>query len=424
MNIPRGFRHSDSTNINTIRRCSQKRAAELDGTTQNAPKGAQRQEKSQLLAWTFYHRFFPVLVCCLLLSAASVAFGQSTFGSVRGVVQDASGAVISDTEIVLHSTDENTERTVTADASGSFVLENVKAGKYSLHAHHNGFADTVISGISVEARQDLRLTVALKIAEQSTTVQVTSGVDQINTENATLDDSKSNLEMTQLPLNNRATTTSPLGALGLSPNVQTDSSGNIALGGASSSMVNFSVDGISTTNVRQNGALQDAYPSQEGIAAVKVTSFNNSAEFSQIGDVTFTTKSGTNQYHGSLFEYLQNDAFDADPYGFSGKAPKHFNTFGGSLGGPLSIPQVYNGKDKTFFFLDYEGNRRSTAVAEQFLVPTQDEHNGDLTALCSTCSTIPTGSINPTATALLSYYPLPNVTGQSNYNYENFQATP
>src|ERR1700691_5783961 len=156
-------------------------------------------------------RFFPVLVCCLLLSASSLAFGQSTFGSVSGVVQDASGAVISGTEIVLHSTDENTERTVTADASGSFVLENVKAGKYSLHAHHNGFADTVISGISVEARQDLRLTVALKIAEQSTTVQVTSGVDQINTENATLDDSKSNLEMTQLPLNNRATTTSPLG---------------------------------------------------------------------------------------------------------------------------------------------------------------------------------------------------------------------
>src|ERR1700683_28696 len=186
-------------------------------------------------------------------------------------------------------------------------------------------------------------------------------------------------------------------------------------------MVNFSVDGISTANVRQNGALQDAYPSQEGISAVRVTSFNNSAEFSQVGDVTFTTKSGTSQYHGTLFEYLQNDALDAAPYGFTGKAPKHFNTFGGSLGGPLSIPHLYNRKDKTFFFLDYEGNRRSTAVAEQFLVPTQDEHNGDLTALGVTA---PITSINPTATALLSYYPLPNVTGQSNYNYENFQATP
>ena len=158
-----------------------------------------------------------------------------------------------------------------ADASGGFVFENVKAGHYTLHASHDGFAETVISGISVEARQDLRLTVSLDIAAQTTTVQVTSDAAQINTENATLSDSKDNVQMTQFPLNNRATTTSPLGALGLSSNVQTDSSGNISLGGASSSMVNFSVDGISTANVRQNGALQDAYPSQEGIAAVKVT---------------------------------------------------------------------------------------------------------------------------------------------------------
>ncbi|MGA6980961.1 MAG: carboxypeptidase regulatory-like domain-containing protein, partial [Candidatus Sulfotelmatobacter sp.] len=153
-----------------------------------------------------------------------------------------------------------------------------------------------------------------------------------------------------------------------------------------------------------------------------VTSFNNSAEFSQVGDVTFTTKSGTSQLHGSLFEYLQNDALDADPYGFNGKAPKHFNTFGGSLGGPLTIPHLFNGKDKTFFFFDYEGNRRSTAVAQQFLVPTQAERNGVLTALGG--PVIQAASINPTATALLSYYPLPNVTGQANYNYENFQATP
>jgi hypothetical protein len=427
MKFLRGFRQSYSTSMKAPRKCGQKPTAERSCTQQNSPK-APGQEKSQLLAWTFYHRFFTLLACSLLLSASLLAHGQSTFGSVRGVVQDASGAVISDTEIVLHSTDENTERTTVADASGDFILENVKAGKYSLHAHHSGFADTVISGISLEARQDLRLTVALNIAEQSTTVQVTSDADQINTENATLNDSKSNLEMTQLPLNNRATTTSPLGALGLSPNVQTDSSGNISLGGASSSMVNFSVDGISTANVRQNGALQDAYPSQEGIAAVKVTSFNNSAEFSQIGDVTFTTKNGTNQFHGSVFEYLQNQALDADPYGFSGKAPKKFNTFGFSLGGPVIIPHLYNGHDKTFFFADYEGNRRTTAVAEQLEVPTVAERNGDLsgfnTAGQAPLAPIPAASISPTAKALLSYIPLPNVSGQPGYNYDTFQSTP
>ena len=368
-------------------------------------------------------QILPILACFVLLNFVRPAYAQSTFGSVRGIVQDDTNAAIADSQMVLHSTDENTERTVNADASGGFIFENVKAGKYSLRAHHEGFADTSISGISVEARQDVRLTVSLAVAAQTTTVEVTSGGEQINTENATLGDSKDNLQMTQLPLNNRATTTSPLGALGLSPNVQTDSSGNIALGGASSSMVNFSVDGISTANVRQNGALQDAYPSQEGIAAVKVTSFNNSAEFSQVGDVTFTTKNGTNYYHGSVFEYLQNQALDAIPYGFSSKSPKKFNTFGFSLSGPVTIPHLYDGHNRTFFFADYEGNRRTTAVAQQFEVPTQNERNGDLTGFDPSL-TAPITNISQTAKALLTYIPLPNVSGQSGFNYENFQSTP
>ena len=365
--------------------------------------------------------FWLFMFAWMALSTFNV-HAQSTFGSIRGTVQDASGAVVPAAAVTVHSLDENFERDVTTNDSGDFVVENLKAGSYKITIHHEGFADAVVDSATLEARQDLRIPIKLSIATEATVIQVSAAPDQINTENGTLSDSKDNQLITQLPLNNRATTTSPLASLSLSANVQQDSSGNIALSGASASMVNFSVDGISTANVRQNGALQDAYPSQEGISAVRVTAFNNSAEFSQVGDVTFTTKSGTNQYHGSLFEYLQNDALDASPYGFNGKAPKRFNTFGGSLGGPLSIPHLYNGKDKTFFFADYEGNRRTTAVAQQFLVPTESERNGDLTALGG--PVIPQSSINPTATALLTYYPLPNVSGQSNYNYENFQSTP
>jgi Carboxypeptidase regulatory-like domain len=362
---------------NTAARTSLAEDTAVSLQQQNEVQHTHRSEGRSLLRRVSYNLVFLVM-CGLLLVEASSAHAQSTFGSVRGNVQDASGAAIPDAQIVLRSSDENTERTVDTDTSGAFVFENVKAGKYTLRAHRDGFADTVVSGISVEARQDLRLGATLNVAAQSTTVEVSGSADQINTENGTISDSKTNIEMTQLPLNNRATTTSPLGALGLSPNVQTDSSGNIALGGASSSMVNFSVDGISTANVRQNGALQDAYPSQEGIAAVKVTAFNNSAEFSQVGDVTFTTKNGTSQYHGSLFEYLQNQALDADPYGSSGKAPKKFNTFGFSLSGPIVIPHLYDGHSKTFFFADYEGNRRSTAVFQQYVVPTAADRSGNL----------------------------------------------
>src|SRR5258705_3145685 len=425
MNYSRGLFQSDSLVVNQGV-CREEREARFYSgrrmKSSRVPK-AQRDLPKQL---ALSRQMLLIVVFALSLGAVVPALGQSTFGSVRGVVQDNTSAVISDTQVVLHSTDENTERTVTADTSGNFIFENVKAGKYSLRAHHDGFADTALTGISVEARQDLRLTVSLNVEAQSTTVEVTSGGDQINTENATLGDSKDNIQMTQLPLNNRATTTSPLGALGLSPNVQQDSQGNIALGGANSSMVNFSVDGISTANVRQNGALQDAYPSQEGIAAVKVTAFNNSAEFSQVGDVTFTTKNGTSQYHGSVFEYLQNQALDADPYGASGKAPKKFNTFGFSLSGPIVIPHLYDGHSKTFFFTDYEGNRRNTAVFQQYVVPTVADRNGNLSDIGG--PTIPSAQISQTAKALLAYYPLPNVAGAINQtqaiNYQNFQATP
>ena len=178
--------------------------------------------------------------------------------------------------------DESFDRQAATGDSGEFVVENLKPGHYKVTVHHDGFADAVIASASLEARQELRLPVTLSVATDATVIQVTADSDLINTESGTLSDSKDNQLITQLPLNNRATTTSPLGALALSPNVQQDSSGNIALSGSSSSMVNFSVDGISTVNVRQNGALQDAYPSQEGISAVKVTAFNNSAEFSQV----------------------------------------------------------------------------------------------------------------------------------------------
>jgi hypothetical protein len=250
-----------------------------------------------------------------------------------------------------------------------------------------------------------------------------------------------------MPLNFRAQTTSPLASLALSPNVVTDSQGNIGVGGATFSMTGFSVDGISTADIVHNGSLQNAYPSSEGLSELKVTAFNNSAEFSQVADVTFITKSGTNQLHGSLFEYLQNDKLDATILNFGTKAPKRFNTFGGSLGGPVTIPHLYNGHDKTFFFIDYEGNRRRTAAPEQDLVPTLAQRNGDLNALpfidpqtglpTTTLidpsngqpfanNTIPVGRLNAVSQRLLNgYYPLPNVNSSGgSYNYETLQPTP
>jgi hypothetical protein len=413
---------------------------------------------------------FSALVCLLLVLAALLPWAgrtgaQSTFGGLRGLTLDVTGSAVPQAEITVHGMDDNSDHQANSDNDGAFEIENLKPGRYRVTGRKPGFADALVPEFALEARQDLRITLTFAVAGQSQTVEVSAIAEQINTENGTLAGSLQSQQLTQLPLNSRAVSTSPLAALELSPEVQYDSQGNISIGGATSAMVGYSVDGISTANVRQNGALQDAYPSSEGIEELRVTAFNNNAEFAQIGDVTFTTKSGTNAYHGSLFEYLQDDAFDAKPLNFSDKAPKRFNTFGGSLGGPVALAKLLPGDDKTFFFFDYEGNRRSISTTEQYLVPTQAERNGDLNGFITASNPTPftnpaTGQpsailidptthqqfmgcsgnqpnvicgsgvnsrINPATQNLLNFYPLPNANlsvPNPSFNYETLVPTP
>ncbi len=378
--------------------------------------------------------FGTTLFACFALQVHA----QSTFGDMRGTTRDPSGLPLPATAVTAHSLDENTDRKVMSGEDGAFVIENLKPGRYQLTASKEGFQKSPTVDVELSARQSLRLDLTLGLESQSETVEVSGAAQQVNTENGTIGDGKSTSQIVQLPLNFRAVTTSPLAALATSANVEQDSQGNIAVGGATANMVGYSVDGISTANVFLSAAGANPYPSSEGIAELKVTAFNNNAEFSQVGDVTFTTKGGTNSFHGSLFEYLQNDALDATVLNFNVKAPKRFNTFGGSVGGPLSIPKVYDGHNKTFFFFDYEGNRKRTSQPEQYLVPTAAQRNGNLNGLSIPNNTlidplsgapfrnntIPASRLNASALSLLnSYYPLPNVVGNG-YNYENLQPVP
>jgi hypothetical protein len=372
-------------------------------------------------------KFASALIAVML--TACTAAGQSTFGSVVGAVHDKTEAVVPGASVKLQSLDDNSTRTAISDQNGVFEFVNLKPGRYALFVAAQGFEDFKVPSAELTARQALRVDVTMNVKSQSETVEVTDTVATVNTENGVIADSKNNAEIGQLPLNFRAVTTSPLAALATSANVQQDNQGNIALAGATANMVGYSVDGISTANIFQSAASTNPYPSSEGIAELKVTAFNNSAEFSQVGDVTFTTKGGTNDLHGSLFEYLQNDALDARVLNFTQKAPKQFNTFGGSLGGPLVIPKLYNGRNKTFFFFDYEGNRKRISQPEQYLVPTQAERNGNLSDLGG--GTVPRQQLNASSLALLNgYYPLPNVncitqlTPTCSFNYENLQPIP
>lgn len=365
--------------------------------------------------------------------------GQSTFGSIVGTVHDKTEGVVAGASVQIRNLEDNSIRSTTADQDGAFEFLNLKPGNYALTAQAQGFADFQVPSAELSARQALRIDAVLAVASEIQTVEVSESALAINTENGVIADQKATSEITQLPLNFRAATTSPLAAMSTSANVEQDSQGNIAVGGATANMVGYSVDGISTANIWTSTAGTNPYPSSEGIAELQVTAFDNNAEFSQVGDVTFTTKGGTNNFHGSMFEYLQNDALDAKVLNFNLKTPKRFNTFGGSLSGPVLIPKLYNGHNKTFFFFDYEGNRRRTSQPEQFLVPTLAERNGNLNGLNLpnnvlmnpftgqpfANNAIPTAQLNSTALTLLNdYYPLPNVAGSSSYNYEKLQPIP
>jgi Carboxypeptidase regulatory-like domain len=410
--------------------------AQLEGlclrkaTTETAPRIGQHRTGRRPL-------YYVAMAILMLAATAWSASAQSTFGSMRGTVSDASGAVVPGATVTVHSLAQNFDRQATTNEAGEFVVENLQPGHYSVSVEHSGFSKALVPDAQLDARQELRIPVTLSMAAATTTVEVQADAAQINTENGTVSNTLAQQEVTQLPMNSRAVSSSPLASLSISPSVVTDSQGNIAVGGATSSQVGFSVDGISTANVRSNGALHDAYPSSEGISETKVTAFNNNAEFAQIGDVTFATKSGTNAWHGSAFEYFQNAALDATIYDFSSKAPKNFNAFGGSLGGPVVLPGLHSLRDRTFFFVDYEGNRKTQSFPEELLVPTAEERAGNLSGMMSGAAPAPvnnpfTGmayanntisSISPVAKNLLAYYPLPNANGNG-YNYQTLVPIP
>src|SRR5277367_2230848 len=375
------------------------------------------------------YRSIALLILGIVLSAPEL-MSQSTFGSIVGVVRDPGEGTVAGAQLTLTNLDDRAERDATADANGAFEFVNLKPGHYELAVHADGFADYKVSSMQLDARQNLRLDVKLKLATASQTVEVSGETGPvINTENGTIGDSKDFQQITGLPVNYRGATTSPLAMLATVPGAQQDANGNISVGGGLPSQVQYSVDGSSTVNIRQNGALGNMNPSTELIGEFKVTQFNNNAEFAQLGDVTISTKSGTEHFHGSAFEYAQNDALDAEVWNSGDKPHKAFNTFGGSLGGPLMLPKVTHGKAKTFFFADFEANRRRYSTPLFLFVPSNAMRQGDFSALSTPLmdpftgqpypgNKIPSGSqcansqdcINPVAESLLTnYIPAPNI---------------
>ncbi len=361
---------------------------------------------------------------------------QSTFGGIVGSVRDVTGAVVPGALIEVRNIDENTTRQAETNGQGLYEALNLIPGDYEIVAAKPGFSNVKIERIHLDARQTIRADVQLELASVQASVVVRSDTPSINTENATIADTKTSQQVTELPINYRGKTTSPLAAILTVPGVAQDAGGNISISGGLPAQADFSLDGVSTTSVRFNGPIADMYPSSEMLSEFRVTKVNNNAEFAAMGDVTVSTKAGANAVHGSGFWYAQNAALDATTYGAPSKPKKVFNTFGGALSGPVLIPKLYNGHDRTFFFVDYEGNREPQTTLQQASVPSASLRTGNLNGLPGPAvrdpatgapfpnNIIPADRINPVAAKVLSaYYPLPNYASTVT-NYRNLLSTP
>ncbi len=377
--------------------------------------------------------FLPCLLASVLLGSSTV-HAQSVLGSIFGSVRDSSGAAIPNAKVLLHRVETNIDRNVTSNGAGEYEAINVEAGTYEITSSANGFASTVGKGITLIARQQLRYDVVLGVASTAENVVVNaSSAGVINTDNAQISAALTPRDVLDLPANYRgAGSTSPLNVVQTLPGVQPDTapypptpsthpqpSLKFSIQGGLPSQTETTVDGISAQNQTNNNVQGDAFPSAESIAEIRVDGVNNNAEYGQPGEITTVTKSGTNSLHGSVYEYLQNQFLDATPYGTNAanKPHKVANDYGGSVGGPVFIPHLYNGKNRTFFFGAYEGLQYPQSNVLQAKVPTALMKQGNFSQEVTSPLTNPfTGGtyannivpINPSSAPFLALYPDPS----------------
>ncbi|HLY39973.1 MAG TPA: TonB-dependent receptor [Terracidiphilus sp.] len=391
---------------------------------------------------TLRMRIFALLVLPLaLLLPGTRALAQSTQGSIIGSIKDPGGAVVPNATVKLTNTAEGTSRTTTSNAVGDYRFLDVKEGTYSVAVEASGFEKWDATGVSLAVRQELRVDVQLSVGAVQQSVQVNGEtVSAIETESPTVSGTFTSDDATNLPVNTRASFsgTSAAGILGVLPGVQSDASGNgISVQGSLPFETDVTVDGITTKSSTGGSFISDTFPSTESIAEIRADGVLANAEFGDPAQVVVTTKGGSNTLHGAGFWYYQSSAFDAIPYTYPTTTTKpsiHGDTFGGSVGGPVLFPHLYNGHNRTFFYGAYEGWRHPAQTTLLEKVPSTLMKQGDFSSYNSATftgltdpytgaswgTTVPSGDINSiAANTLKQFYPDPNIGDPSVYNDDN-----
>jgi len=389
-----------------------------------------------------------------------LAWGQTYTASVRGTVTDPSQAVIPSASITVTDVERNLKFNATTDAAGRYVLTALPPGRYTLIAEAPGFQPYNQPAFQLEVQQQATINVELLLSGVTTTIEVQAPAPLLNTTIATLGQVVENKFILNAPIQGR----NPLSLVMLTPGlVPTEtsaggvSSTNFVANGTRNSTAEVVLDGAAISGLEQNSGITDVKytPSVDVIEEIKVqTNFFN-AEFGNTGGaiINMVSKSGTNEFHGVVYEFARNAALNANSF-FSNRQGQSIpdykrNVFGGTIGGPVVLPKLYNGKNRTFFFFDYEGNRDETARTLTASVPTALEKTGDFsntrrsngalytiynpfdTYTAADGSTlrrpfannaVPGSMQDPIAQRLLTYYPAPTSDGAQFTHANNFFA--
>ncbi len=419
------------------------------------------------------HRFVrPLLVAGFLVPFACAVHAQ-TLGTVTGEVKDATGANVAGAAITVRNTGTNGVRTVSTNEEGVYTVPALNPGMYDVKVEKPGFKTATRAAFELQVQQTARVDFVLEVGSVSETVEVSASAQLLTTENATVGTVIEERRITDLPLNGR----NFLSLVALSPNVTygfaqaaqaagrqggTRSNITMSLAGARSAWSNYTLDGITNTDINFN--LYIVLPSVEALQEFKVQTGVYPAEFGRAaGQVNVSTKGGSNNFHGAAFEFLRNDKLDARPYFFKDpesptqtapvKQPYRQNQYGFTLGGPVWIPKLLNGRNRIFFMSNYEGFKSRLSSTQFFTSMTPAMRNGDFSAVTTALqdpntrqrtpnasgsgftvtstpfpgNQIPVNRFNPASVYLVNNFaPLPNLpqTGLPNRNYQYVAKTP
>jgi hypothetical protein len=328
-------------------------------------------------------------VICLALPAG----GQTPSGEISGVVTDQSGSVVAGVGIVLANIATNASRDVVTNESGVYAFPALPPGVYTLKAERTGFRAIERKNIEVLVGSANRIDLQLQVGELSNVVEITGGAPVLQSETASIGTVIENRSIVELPLNGRNYLQLTSLIPGATTNGPSSSQGKQRMGGQRNSFAlnvsgqrihfnHYSLDGIENTDLNFNSYM--LLPSIDALQEFKVESGLFDAEYGRaIAQINVSTKSGTNQFHATLFEFHRNSALDAKNY-FDRKdrpiPPFKRNQYGATAGGPVILPKLFNGTDRLFFLFNWEGLRERKALTQTVTVPLTAERSGDFSA--------------------------------------------